>query len=606
MDRVGNFEDVAVGGCLYLYSGTQTGILAAAGGPKRDRGLLLESFVLDSAPSGLVRAYNHKGLWKLRFITFRLCSEGAQLTIHRPGRRRADRTVVPNASQDLKSRWEEDANFAAACTKDITKQGSNSVKVDMVLRDFPITVRKLSLTADVAGVARKDLNFSLKCSNGVRGVMQRAELPFVIQVCLERTGLLEFCGRDAEHMETWIERIKMVSIVHRSFHQTHRTIRNVAQYPAVQDQLGEFSLSVSPKNPKEKPSPPMEALLSVKQSAVGFAIWLIAEKSGSRRYFRVAFDEAPLLLAECAVLSAIEVSPEEHDQCLLASSSATLRNLFECKRSVRVRVERPSFGTLGKMFYYNKWCAFVSTFCRHYEGTVEDRQLHLPSAASFAFSGTRRSRNPEDADDTTAAASSAFHSDDEDEDEKGDANTEGSRKGTARGRRKVTSSAAFGDVAVVSEDDEVLSESQFEKLAGSPQLEEKSLKSSPSMRRGTTPPPAGEARGSSWRRDLLTSPRTTRPPSPLTGSSSSLNNKAQRAGHAASTSQRSVVPSSGGDAPRWKGVPDALLKSIEAQIDADTALCAEIPLLLAQRNFIGVVCAVDAFHSKFSSSSIMK
>jgi hypothetical protein len=613
MDRVGNFEDVAVGGCIYLYSGTQSGFLAAASGPKKDRGILQESFVLDSAPSGLVRAYNHKGIWKLRFITFRLCSEGAQLLIYRPSRRPPNRgTAVANTSQDVKTRWDEDAAFAVECVKDPTKYKS-SIKVDLVLGDYPITVRKLSLTTEVGGVVRKDPNFALKCANGVRSVVQRAEHPFVVQVCLERTGLLEFCGRDAEHLETWLERIMMVSIVHRTYHQTQRIIRNVQQYPAPQNERGAFTLSVAPKGPKDPPAPPMESMLSVKQSAVGFAMWLIAEQSGSQRYFRVAFDEAPLLLPECAVLSAIEVTPDEHDQCLLATSPATLRSLFEDKRSVRVRIERASFGSLGKMFYFNKWCSFVSTFCRHYEGTVEDRQLHLPSAASFAFSGSRRHRPAEDADDTTIAASSVYHSDDEEGEERRSSKA-GSRTSPQAQRRKngpaSSASTLFGDVVSEQDYDDdnegdgtELSDDKFDEIAGSP-LERRGvtptksgqalLSPFSSTRRGGTPPP-----GSQWRRSFhqLSPPARGGSPSqisPAIGSTASL---IQMVNRSINSCRTSAAPSDVQRSPQPPQLDDA---QIEALADEDAAICAQVPSMLARRDFIGVMSAVEGFHRKFA------
>lgn len=643
MDRVGNFEDVAVGGCIYLYSGTQSGFFAAASGPKKDRGILQESFVLDSAPSGLVRAYNHKGIWKLRFITFRLCSEGAQLIIYRPSRRPSPRgvaaTTTSSSAHDMKARWDEDAAFAVECVKDPTKY-KTTTKVDLVLGDFPITVRKLSLTTEVGGVARKDPNFALKCANGVRSVVQRAEHPFVVQVCLERSGLLEFCGRDAEHLETWLERIKMVSIVHRTYHQTQRIIRNVQQYPAPQDERDAFTIRVAPKGPKDPPSPPMESMLSVKQSAVGFAIWLIAEQSGSRRYFRVAFDEAPLLLPECAVLSAIEVTPDEHDQCLLATSPVTLRNLFEDKRSVRVRIERSSFGSLGKMFYFNKWCSFVSTFCRHYEGTIEDRQLQLPSAASFAFAGSRRHRPAEDADDTTIAASSVYHhSDDEDGDEKRSIKGGGRTSPQANRRKKGPASSAasttFGDVVSeqdIDEDDDdfgdgtVLSDEKYDEIAGSP-MERRGAtprrqtsaaaaaaageSAFSSMRRGGTPPPALSQQSTQWKRSFhqLSPPsaaaslKTRAVPSSAIGSTASLLQMVNRTMNNATSRRGSITsPIIDDNGLRSPPPPSLLLDDaqLEALVDADSVLCSEIPSMLARRDFIGVIAAVDAFHNKFS------
>lgn len=428
MDYVGNLENISVSGCLYLYSGEHQGALSAipAFSPKKDRGLMLKSAVLDSTPSGLVRAYNHKGVWKQRLVRLTLCAEGVRLLIFRPPRvtglgsvfnrdlqqppspsspgsptfqnnsldsndfaSSSPKLTPPLPKEDAVRQWEEDTKLSMRALE----MQKGTVKVDFVLSNAPMQVRKLHLTPDDGrGGKRVDPSFTVKCVNSVRGEVTKVTIPFIIQVSLEKLGLIEFVGRDVDHMNKWLERVKMVSIVHRTYHQIQRVVQNVGQYPATPEKNGEFSISVLNRSTGGVQGKAMEGSLWVRQDPVGFSVVLRGDVGAEGfRYFRICFDEAPLLEKDSAAMSAVELSANEHDACLAATCYENVCDIFANKSSIRLRVEMPSLASLGRLFYFNKWCSFISAFCRHFEGTVEDRMLQLPSSTSFATTTTRRS-----------------------------------------------------------------------------------------------------------------------------------------------------------------------------------------------------------------------
>ena len=91
MDEYGNFQNITIGGCVFLYAGRASGSLLKrlpfmSSDGHADPHVLFpqESCVTDLSPAGLVKAYDKAGLWKLRYLQFKLCHEGLQATVFRP------------------------------------------------------------------------------------------------------------------------------------------------------------------------------------------------------------------------------------------------------------------------------------------------------------------------------------------------------------------------------------------------------------------------------------------------------------------------------------------------------------------------------------------
>ena len=223
----------------------------------------------------------------------------------------------------------------------------------------------------------------------------------------------EFVGRDVKHMETWLDRLKIICTVHRTFHQALRAVKNPSIFPAAPGKKGDFRVLLLEERLTSKSDTAarlskksrgtvgggggttdthpnsMEGELFVSYNFLGFQI-LIAADAGVEglRYFRLCFDEAPVVMTDGILILAVELSQAEHDGSLAAHAITELQFL-KSKEPKWLKVERPSLAVLGNAIYFNRWNSFLNIFVKHYEGTVEDRDLKLTTVSSFSVRSTR-------------------------------------------------------------------------------------------------------------------------------------------------------------------------------------------------------------------------
>ena len=360
MNRLGVFDNIKIGGSVYLYSGKASGGVISSLMGKSDRGLLPESFVLDISPSGLVRAYEQQGKWKRRFLQFELCTEGVLLYIFRPPKLSIrERLVMKTSSQSSESSpgGSPAPQSTAANEKfaQLIASGKAGCKSRILLSGSPVSVRKLRLMEGSATVG----SFSLRKCDSFADSEVKVRVVTVAQVLLEGNCFIEFFGRDEEHVEKWISRLNIVAGIHRAFHALQRTVSNPSSYPASAKSRDEFVVSVPGTQYARIPGE-----LHVQHTSNGYSVCIVSEPSPGAEliFWRACFDESPILEPQSISFPVVQLTALEQDRINLGDDA-----FLADRESCWLTLESISHAALSKLFYYTKWASFFATFVKHFE-----------------------------------------------------------------------------------------------------------------------------------------------------------------------------------------------------------------------------------------------
>jgi hypothetical protein len=362
MNRVGLFDSLKIGGSVYLYSGKASGgMLSSLLGSSDGRGVLAESFVLDISPSGLVRAYEQQGKWKLRFLQFELTHEGILLYIFRPPKlslRERIQLKTSSSSPPSSERFTSPSAGPVSTTEKFSQHiasGKAVCKSRVLLSGSPVTVRKLRLAEGSSVLG----SFALRRCDGLDDSEQKMKVVTVAQVLLEGNCFIEFFGRDEDHVEKWISRLNTVASIHHAFHALQKTVSNPAGFPASLRSRDEFVVSVPGTKYARIPGE-----LHVQQTSTGFSVCIVSEPARGAEliFWRACFDESPILEPQSITFPVVRLTAVEQDRLNLGDDA-----FLSDRESAWLTLESISHATLGKLFYYTRWASFLGSFVKYYE-----------------------------------------------------------------------------------------------------------------------------------------------------------------------------------------------------------------------------------------------
>lgn len=213
--------------------------------------------MFDVVPSGLVRAYDRDGLWKQRFLQFELSSEGVSLRIIRP----PSTSFVARLRQGKKDLTNHDA--ANAKFVDLLQNGKPTYKANFLLTTTPI-VAKLRLS--------DQRDFNVRRVDAFTNVEIKSTSHVIVQVQVEGRLLVEFIGRDDEHLEQWFRRVSGIARIQSVFLGMVKLLANTSVYPTPLDVGGEFLVSVPGTNSSLSHLP---GVLRLQRHRTGFAVLLV-------------------------------------------------------------------------------------------------------------------------------------------------------------------------------------------------------------------------------------------------------------------------------------------------------------------------------------------